>query len=200
MVVIACNTASAIAYDEVVACLQGKALMIDVINPVVEAITANSNIQHVGVIGTRGTINSGMYVRKLKAGNDKLRVASMATPLFVPVIEEGAIKSPISKAVIERYLSDEQLSGIETLILGCTHYPLIKGEIEAYYGGKTKVVDAADIVGRQVKTVLSNAGLLNEEQCDRHRFYVSDYTDSFEKNTHAFFGKAIDLEQLNLWS
>jgi glutamate racemase len=200
MIVIACNTASSIAFDVVQECTKGRALMVDVIDPVVLEVTAFQGLQHVGVIGTRGTINSGVYARKLKAQKAALKVSSMATPLFVPVIEEGAIKSAISKAVIERYLSEPQLQHIETLILGCTHYPLMKGEIEAFYRGKTKVVDAADIVGKTVKKLLTDANLLHQGRPAPHHFYVSDFTDSFEKNTHAFFGQAVHLEQLNIWN
>lgn len=200
LIVNACNTASSIAYEEMEKVCRNKALTVNVIDPVVEAVAANAQVKKVGVIGTRGTIRSNVYERKLLAKNNSLEVSSLATPLLVPVIEEMLTNSEISTAVIRQYLSDEKLGDPEVLILGCTHYPLIRPEIERFYEGRTVVVDSADIVGKYVQQFLRQADLLKTGSRKQHRFFVSDYTDSFEQSTHAFFGEEVNLKQINIWS
>ena len=201
MIVNACNTASSIAYEEFRKIAAGNALTVNVIDPVVEVVSQHPNINNVGVIGTKGTIRSNVYEDKLLARNDQLKVTSLATPLLVPIIEEMHTNTAISKAVIDKYLSEKSFQELDVLILGCTHYPLIKDEIEAYYNGNTTIIDSADIVGKFVHDLVQREGLMNQAPLNiQHHFYVSDYTNSFEQNAHAFFGKEIHLEQLNIWS
>jgi len=129
VILIACNTASASAYEEVKNHAGKRAVVFNVIDPVVKYVRDNFEGGKIGVIGTKGTINSGTYQTKLKESLPDLEVAAVATPLLVPMIEEGFIFDDISNAIIRTYLTNPQLEDIKTLILGCTHYPIIKRQI-----------------------------------------------------------------------
>ena len=128
VVLVACNTASASAFDSLQRQFQEKTILFDVIDPVVDYLSKKS-FHKIGVIGTKRTINSGTYEKKIKEKSPVTEVISLATPLLVPMIEEGFIFDDISNAIIRSYLSNESLAGIEALILGCTHYPIIQNQI-----------------------------------------------------------------------
>ncbi|HTA82410.1 MAG TPA: hypothetical protein VK783_05750 [Bacteroidia bacterium] len=116
------------------------------------------------------------------------------------MIEEGFFNNKISKAVIDSYLSRPKLKKIDALILGCTHYPLIKKEIESVYQGKVPLIDSADEVAEYVYRLLKKDNLLNTSaKKPDHRFYVSDYTEAFEKNTNFFFNEKVKLEEARIW-
>lgn len=200
MIVIACNTASALAYDTVKDFIGKRALVVNVIDPVVKKINERHNLTRIGVIGTKGTIKSGIHAKKLTESNKNLEVHSLATPLLVPMIEEGFFNNKISRAVIDSYLSRPKLKKIDALILGCTHYPLIKNEIESVYHNKVLLIDTADEVAEYVYDLLKKNRLLNtSKKKPVHRFYVSDYTDAFEKNTNFFFNEKVKLEEARIW-
>ncbi|HZY25616.1 MAG TPA: glutamate racemase, partial [Bacteroidales bacterium] len=122
VIVIACNSASASAFDSLKGKFGKTTILIDVIDPVVDYLSTR-NFNKIGVIGTKRTISSGTYELKIKEKSPSTQVISMATPLIVPMIEEGFIFDDISNAIIRTYLSSESLDGIQALILGCTHYP-----------------------------------------------------------------------------
>jgi glutamate racemase len=200
MIVIACNTASSLAYETVKDFVGGRVPVINVIDPVVEYVNARKKIHRVGVIGTKGTIKSDIYARKLKAKNKKSEVFSLATPLLAPMIEEGFFDNRISRSIIGSYLSSRKLAKIDALILACTHYPLIRHEVEEYYKGKVDIVDTAGVVAAHVKTILAKEQLLNKKKTKpHHHFYVSDFTKSFEDSTRYFFRNKIHLEQVGIW-
>jgi glutamate racemase len=116
------------------------------------------------------------------------------------MIEEGFFNNTISEQIIKEYLGHPNLANIEGLILGCTHYPLIKKQIDAYFQGKITVIDTSLIVAAAIKEILSARDLLVDQQTISSRqFYVSDYTDSFEKSTQIFFGETIKLTQYPIW-
>jgi glutamate racemase len=122
-------------------------------------------------------------------------VDELATPLLVPAIEEGFKNHPITHAIIYNYLSNSKLKNIETLILGCTHYPLLLDEIKQYYGNRVRVIDSPNIVANQLKMILEKHHLLNDSHHKAtYEFYLSDITKNFEKISKKFFGKTIDLE------
>lgn len=198
-ILIACNTASAGAYDEVVSHVGESALVVNVVDPVVRAVADNPAPGRVGVIGTKGTIKSGTYEKKIKELAPSIEVKSLATPLLVPMIEEGFIYDDISNAIIRTYLSDASLNDIQTLILGCTHYPIIKKQIEKFYNFNVEVMDSAQAVAGSVRDLLEVERLLNPGNTDMHEFYVSDYTTWFDKMSKMFFEKKIRLELLNFW-
>ena len=200
VIVIACNTASANGYDEVVKVASGKALVVDVINPVVEYTARQHKYKRIGVIGTKGTINSGTYVSKIIATNPHVVVSSLATPMLVPMIEEGFIFDDISNAIIRTYLSRPEISQIDSLILGCTHYPIIKNQISKYYNFSVDVIDSSRIVANHLRKILSDSNLLSQAVSGQNRFLVSDYTDYFQAISKLFFEEEIKLEKVSLWN
>ncbi|HMT28626.1 MAG TPA: glutamate racemase [Bacteroidia bacterium] len=199
MIVIACNTASSIAYETVKKHVGDKVTVVDVINPVVAEVSSMKKVKHVGVIGTRATIKSNAYALRIVDKNASMHVSSLATPLLAPMIEEGFFNNKISRTIINSYLSRPKIKKIDALILACTHYPLIKPEIIEYYKGNINIIDSADIVARYVKADLKRKNLLNSGKSSKHKFYISDYTKSFEQSTKIFFKGKIKLEHKNLW-
>jgi len=200
VIVIACNTASANAYDEVIKAADGKALIVDVINPVVDFVLQQKKYKKIGVIGTKGTINSGTYVSKIIRLNPHVTVASLATPMLVPMIEEGFIFDDISNAIIRTYLSNEKLGGIEALILGCTHYPIIRNQISKFFNFNVEVIDSARIVSLILRETLEKNNLLNDSGIVSDQFFISDYTSYFEKIARMFFEGEINLKKADIWS
>jgi glutamate racemase len=198
-VLIACNTASANAFDEVVEHVAGRAIVLNVVDPVVSLVSKKHLNGKVGVIGTKGTINSKTYEQKIHQLNPSLEVISMATPLFVPMIEEGFIFDDISNAIIRAYLSDKRFDDIHSMILGCTHYPIIKRQIEKFFDFGTDIIDAADIVARELKSTLEELELINTGKPGGHEFYISDFTPYFEKIAKMFFESAVHFEHQNFW-
>lgn len=200
MIVIACNTASALAYEAVKDFVGKRALVVNVIDPVVEKISKEKGLKTIGVIATKGTIKSGIHVSKIKKANTKQEVYGLATPLLVPMIEEGFFNNKISRSIIHSYLSRPKIKNIDALILGCTHFPLIKPEIAEFYNNKIPLIDSADEVAEQVYHLLKKNKILNpSKKRPVHRFYVSDYTDAFEKSTRHFFSQTIRLEEARIW-
>ena len=193
MIVIACNTASSHAYDLLKKEIGHQVPIVSVIEPVVNALVKAGKYRHVGIIGTKSTIQSGLYDRQINLADTRIKVSPLATPLLAPMIEEGYFDDNISHTVIREYLSSPKLKNIDSLVLACTHYPLIKTEISDYYKGKVDIINTAEIVADYVKDLLEQMDLLNLSPSKHHRFYVSDYTKSFEKSTRMFFGEKISL-------
>ncbi len=193
-IVIACNSATANALKEVLELVDNKVPVIDVINPVAEKVSYEIH-NNVGVIATKATVNSGLYRKSIRKHNRFIKVDELATPLLVPAIEEGFKNHPITHSIIYNYLSNKKLKNIETLILGCTHYPLLIDEIKQYYGNRVRVIDSPNIVANQLKMILEKHHLLNTQNTQpKYQFYLSDLTKNFEKISKKFFGKTIDLE------
>jgi glutamate racemase len=195
--VIACNSASAAAYESVRAlCAAHGVAVTNVIDPVVEFIQ-QKKFKHVGIIGTKATISSGIFQEKLKptAG---LEVHPKSTPLLAAMIEEGFAGTEVSRGVLKSYLSDPILRGIEAIALACTHYPLIASEVRDYFGGEVSVLDTAQIVAEHVKNTLTELDLLASSQNEPHEFFVSDLTESFKKSTQLFFGTDVLLKAQKL--
>ncbi|MEY3343750.1 MAG: hypothetical protein RL090_1434, partial [Bacteroidota bacterium] len=199
-IVIACNSASSVAFETVKSHAAGKAIVVDVINPVVEQVSKLKKIDQVGVIGTRATIRSNAYANRITALNPEKKVCSLATPLLAPMIEEGFFNNKISRTIINNYLSRPKLKKIDALILACTHYPLIRKEISEFYKREIYIVDSAEIVAKHLQGLLKSKKLLAErKRSGSHRFFVSDLTSSFEKSTRIFFKGKVRLELRNLW-
>ncbi|MEA2043443.1 MAG: glutamate racemase [Bacteroidota bacterium] len=194
VILIACNTASAAAYERVKTYVGDKAIVINVIDPAAEYVANVQESEKIGVIGTKATIRSESYPQKInKKAKDKV-VVSLATPLLVPMIEEAFVYDDISNAIIRKYLSDPELQGIDSLILGCTHYPIIKNQIRKFYEFETTVIDSSIIAAKKLKEILEQNNLLNTQKNPEHEFYLSDFTDSFEKLAVMFFDKNIDVQ------
>jgi glutamate racemase len=199
LILIACNSASAAAYDLVKAYVGTKAIVVNVIDPVIEYLDQDWSNKKLGLIGTKQTVNSGIYARKAAELDKNIQIQSLATPLLAPMIEEGFFNNRISEQIIQEYLANPTLTGIEGLILGCTHYPLIKKQIEDYYQGSVEVIDTSIIVAEAIKELLAEKDLLSTGVTGSRQFYVSDYTESFEQSTKQFFGEAIKLTQYPIW-
>ena len=200
VILIACNTASSVAYEAVRASVGDKALVFNVIDPVVKYVSENRKCRRIGVIGTKGTINSGTYYQKIKHANSSKDIISLATPLLVPMIEEGFIYDDISNAIIRSYLSQDILKGIDTLILGCTHYPIIKNQISKFFDFTVNIIDSAQIVAQHVRDVLKETGLLYMDgKQEQSQFYVSDYTEYFDKIARMFFEEELLLSKADIW-
>jgi len=199
VVLVACNSASASAFDTLKKEFQDRTIVIDVIDPVVDYLSTR-NFRKIGVIGTKRTISSGTYEQKLKEKAPRTSVVSMATPLLVPMIEEGFIFDDISNAIIRTYLSNDTLSGIEALILGCTHYPIIRNQISKFFNFNIEVVDSARIVSLILRETLEKNDLLNDSGKVQDQFFISDYTSYFEKIAKMFFEGEINLKKADIWS
>ncbi len=199
IILIACNTASAAAFESVKKRAEGKAIVLNVIDPATEYIAKHENLKKIGVIGTKGTIKSNTYTTKINAIAPDKEIVSLATPMLVPMIEEGFIYDNISNAIIKEYLSDETLQGIDGLIPACTHYPIIKNQIRKFYNFKTNIIDSSVVVAQKLKEILSENNLLNtSETSPKHEFYVSDYTDFFKTLAEMFFDDEVNLQKMYL--
>lgn len=201
VIVMACNSASANAYSLVKELAGESVPVLNVIDPVVEYVTHGNEYKHIGVIGTKSTVNSNTYENKIHEARKGLLVSSMATPLFVPMIEEGFIFDDISNAIIRNYLSRHEVGGVESLILGCTHYPIIKNQINKFYNFAIDVIDSSKIVASALQQMLRKNDLFNDGTQDvSSKFYVSDITDSFKVISKMFFEEEVSLELNNIWN
>jgi glutamate racemase len=198
-ILIACNSASAAAYDLVKEYVGSKAMIYNVIDPVVKHVCQQYPGKRIGLIGTKQTIFSNIFKKKIDEAGLGIELCSLATPLLAPMIEEGFFNNRISVGIIEEYLKNPILDGIDSLILGCTHYPLISKEITAFYKNQVTVIDSSVIVASYVQKALENASLLNSTHDATKKFYVSDFTPAFENSTQIFFKDKVSLVHYPLW-
>lgn len=197
--VIACNSASAVAADAVAELAGENIPVINVIDPLVEDLVGRPFRNHIGVIGTKATIRSQVYPKRIHRKVPDAQVHTLATPLLAPIVEEGFAGSAISATALKTYLSQPELKDIHCLLLACTHYPLLHQEVEAYYQGKVEVLDSARIAAVAVENTLARHKLLRtQREPHPHHFYVSEYTEAFEMNAQRFFGHHIQLEEVKL--
>lgn len=194
MLVIACNTASAAAYELLQEKYADKIPVVDVISPLVELI-ASKNFAKVGVMATKATVRSDVYNKKINQLNSGTEVVSLATGLLASMIEEGFFNNDISRAVLHKYLTYPDFEDIDALLLACTHYPLIRPEIEDFYGGKVQVFDSVAAVTARIGKILEKNNLFNDSGgIAEQRFFVSDFTQSFENTTRFFYNQGVQLE------
>ncbi len=187
LIVVACNSSSSYALTALRKAV--KVPVVGVIDPGVRRALASTKKKKVGVIATPATVKSGSYtktVRRMKAG---VKVYSRACPLFVPLVEEGWFHRKVTREVAQEYLKDLKSKGVDTLILGCTHYPLLKGILRKVLGPGVTLVDSAQEVAREVKAVLAEQGLTStaKRRAD-YRFLVSDDPRHFQKLAKRFLG------------
>jgi len=199
LILIACNSASAAAFELIKAYVGTKAEVMNVIDPVVAHTAEHYAGKKVGLIGTKQTVGSGVYDYQLGLRDASIEFGGLATPLLVPMIEEHFYSNQISEAIINEYLSNQLLEKINALILGCTHYPLIKNEIDNYYQGTVDVIDASMIVAHALKNLLEDKGMLADKRAGANEFLVSDITPSFEKAAEMFFHAKVPLTKHMLW-
>ena len=177
-IVVACNTASAFALEAVQEEFDIPILgVIEAGAKVAAQVTRN---KRVGIIGTEGTVGSGIHAEVLKKIDPEITVIGKPCPLFVPLVEEGWTHDPVTVEVASRYLRELQEKDIDTLILGCTHYPLLRSRIIRYFGEKVHIVNPAYETAMDLKAVLEEKGLLNDsEKTGEYSFYVSDAAEKF---------------------
>ena len=199
VIVIACNSASSAAYELLREYVKRGVAVINVIDPMVHLVANQFGGKRVGLIGTKRTVASSIYAKKLMEIGSGVDLVSLATPLLVPMIEEGFFDNTISHDIIHQYLSDTSLSNIEALVLGCTHYPLIQKEIATFFNQKVAILDSSQVVAEAVHKHLNSNQLESGNGKPSHHFFVSDYTDSFEASTRVFFGEQVRLEKHLLW-
>lgn len=191
-VVVACNTATAHALDSLRQ--QFELPIIGVIEPGSRAAARTTRSRRVGVIGTQGTIASHAYERAIHAVAGDIDVTAKACPLFVPFVEEGWLDHAAIQLVASDYLAPLANAGIDTLVLGCTHYPLLKPVISAVVGPNIKLIDSAEETAAETARLLSDRGLHHPARTDaaRLRFIASDVPDQFLRLGQRFLGSAID--------
>lgn len=190
LVVVACNTMAAVALDTLAT--RSPVPVVGVIEPGARAAAARTRVGRVGVIGTEATIASGAYTRALRALSPHLEVYTRACPLFVPLAEEGWTEGPVARAVAETYLGSLARSGIDTLVLGCTHYPLLKPVIAGVMGEGVALVDSADETARAVATRLRDSGLLRQTGSGSSSFFVTDVPERFVRIGQRFLGARVE--------
>ena len=198
MIVIACNTASSVATDT----LKKKFNLpiYEVISPAVDRSLKKTKKSVIGVIGTRATINSGIYEKKIKEQNPNARVYSAACPLLVPLVEEGWLKKPETRMIVKKYLLPLKTRQIDTLILGCTHYPLLKPIIQHKIGKRVHVISSSTAVAEQIRIFLSSSPEFDRTLTKNRQseFFVSDLTPQFEKTAKSVIRQPIALKHVSL--
>jgi glutamate racemase len=201
LILIACNSASAAAYELVREYVGSKAVVVGMIDPVVAHVGRHYAGRPVGLIGTKQTVGSNIYRKKIDQLDLGVDLHALATPLLVPMIEEGFFAGRVSEEIIRAYLDHPALQNIDALLLACTHFPLIKPQMEAHYQGRVAVLDPSDVVAATVAEALAARQLLAAPAAPAplHHFYVSDFTRSFEESTRIFFGQEVQLEHYPLW-
>jgi glutamate racemase len=180
--IIACNSASTVFLNEDQ--FEGIPLL-NVIGPGAEAALKVSQDKRVAVLGTSATIRSHAYEFTLKKLDPKVEVIEQACPLFVPLVEEGLIQDPITELVAERYLKEIKNKKIQTIILGCTHYPILKADLKKVLGDKVELVESGEVLGQRLDK-LFGLGILSrtEDNSRQIRVCITDLTDHFERLAH----------------
>lgn len=189
--VVACNTASSAALEDLKERYPDIPVL-GVVEPGARAALVYTKNKKVGVIGTVGTISSGAYEKALKNIDPEVIVISKATPELVDYVERGEISGPRIESVIRDYLSDMLKSGLDTLILGCTHYPLIQGVIENVVGSSVKVVSSASETARELNAILSDRRILKSEGNGILKLMVTDGSEIFLKLGREFLGQEVN--------
>lgn len=177
LLVIACNVASAYALPLIKR--RFPIPVLGVIEPGVKGALAVTKSKRIGVIGTKGTIRSGVYERLLKGIDGEVSVFQKACPLFVPIVEEGLENDEIAYIMAERYLRDFRDAEIDTLILGCTHYPALEEPIRRALGPKVQIVHSGKEAAKAVKEFLENRGLRSKRGLGGEKYFVTDFPESF---------------------
>lgn len=181
-IVIACNTASALALDEMQQ--EFDLPILGVVKPGAKVAVETTANKRIGLIGTEANIRSGVYTRYIKSLDDEAKVFEKACPLFVPLVEEGWLHDDITLQVASRYLEELKEKDIDTLIMGCTHYPLIRSTIRKVMGDKVNLVNPAYETAIELKNLLERDNLANKCDVDipssMYRFYVSDAEEKFK--------------------
>ncbi len=186
IIVIACNTASSVAVGYLKRHL--KVPVMGVIEPGAECAVKKTKNNRIGIIGTEGTVKSNAYPKAITSLQENTKVFSKACPLFVPIVEEGWENHSITKLIIEEYLNDLKQKNIDTLVLGCTHYPILKNQIQNFMGKNTQIIDSAVSVADKLKKILPNPETFGK---GKDKFFVSDNEAKFKTIAERIIQKKI---------
>ena len=189
VLVVACNTISATCLSEIKRI--SPVPVLGVIKPAVRFALKQTKTGLIGVIGTRATISSKVYEKEL---GRKVKVKSVACPLFVPLAEEGLTKDPATKLIAGKYLKTFLDFKIDTLVLGCTHYPILRKAIQETVGESVTLVDSAKPTAEELKVFLENNNLLNKSKKPKYNFYVTDLIDRTQEIADGFFEGKIPIK------
>jgi glutamate racemase len=201
MLVVACNTVSAVALEALAAepALHGIPV-VGVIEPGARAALAANRGGAIAVLGTAGTVRSGAYPRALASLGFRGRVDAVACPLFVPLVEEGVLEGDIPRLVVERYLKSLG-DDVDTVVLGCTHYPLLRSVLRAALPPRVAIVDSAEATAVEVAALLDSRALASAPSSAQHRLLVTDAPEQLEKLGAAFLGESVargSVEQIDV--
>jgi len=196
VLVVACNTVSAVGVEAIKQTWPDLPVF-EVISPVINKISQTAGLKLVGVMGTRATVNSGVYQSQLK--QFKVRVVAAPAPLLVPLVEENWLTKPETKRIVKNYLQPFKQSQVQALILACTHYPLLKGLIEQRLGKRIKIIDPAEETAQALQRWLVDHPEF-DQQLSRaaSHYYVSDLTMHFKAVAEKWLGRKITLEQVDI--
>lgn len=199
LIVIACNTASSYAHEAVQADFDGP--VFEVIGPGARLAVEQSRRMRIGIIGTRATVASGVYEKRIKALAPQSRVHATACPLLVPLVEEGWLCKPETNRIVRKYLRPLKDQQVDTLVLGCTHYPVLYDVIQQKMGRRVALVDSAKAVAAQVKTHLEHTdhNMAPENSAKgKCRFFVTDTAEQFQKTARLIINTPVAIEQADL--
>lgn len=198
LLVVACNTASAVALDDLKSVFPIP--IVGVIEPGAAQAVKVSRSGRIGVIGTAGTIRSSAYTKAIKRINPDIEVITAECPMFVPLAEEGWTDNEVARLTAGIYLEKLKQSGVDTLVLGCTHYPLLKGIISEVMGAGVALVDSAEETARVVRAILAGNGETRPDgEEGNHHFFVTDVPAGFVRVGNRFLGGSFgDVYQVDL--
>jgi glutamate racemase len=198
IIVIACNTASSYAFDELQA--QVKVPVFEVIGPGARLAVERSPKKRIGVIGTRATVASGVYTRKILAIEPRAVVFAATCPLLVPLVEEGWGARRETTMIVRKYLQPLKMKQIDTLILGCTHYPVLKEVIQRKIGKRVKLIDSAQAIATQIEAYYRSdpQSVIQPGRIGSRRIFVTDNAGQFRKTAHLILREDIPIEQADL--
>jgi glutamate racemase len=188
-VVVACNTASAHALPELKSTLDVP--VVGVVEPGVEAALAARNRGRIGLLATAGTVASGAYATTLKAKNPELDLLSVAAPLFVALVEEGWTNTEATELIAREYVLPFVSGDFDAVILGCTHFPLLRPVLQKVLGPAVALVDGSEATATAVKKMLADRGLLSDATPVEHQFFVSDAPEKFQTLGPLFLGTTV---------
>ncbi len=190
LLIIACNTIASVAREHIQEL--SPVPVLDVIDAGARIAASETRSRNVGVIGTPATVNSNAYARAINGYDPAIRVFSQACPLFVPLVEEGWLDHPVTRLTAQEYLKTVLAEHIDTLVLGCTHYPLLKALLEDILGKDIRLVDSAEAMAAITASLLHEAGLANPVRLPpQYKFYVTDVPYRFQTIGERFLGRTL---------
>lgn len=199
LIIVACGTASTVALPHIKNEIDIP--MIGVLSPTVQAAVKATKNKRIGVLGTSGTIGSGKYEEEIKKIDPDIFVYNKACPMFVPLVENGFIDDEVAYLVCKKYLDEVLSEGVDTIILGCTHYPLLEKSISKIAGPDVTLINSGAVTADYTQKYLENNSMLSTQSSDaQYRYYVSDSIDNFAGVADTFLGKHIEdsIEKIDI--